>query len=351
MNILAIDVGTGTMDIMSYNTNKELENSYKLVLPSPHITICQKIDKIDNDIYLDGYIMGGGKIKAKSIEHINKGYNVAVEKLAGKTIRDDLNQVASYGIEIVEDENDPKYSNYTKISLKDIRLEVLIDYLREYDIDYDFDVLGVAVQDHGYSEDMGDRDFRFEKIREKLNKPLRVEEFGFLKDDVPSYFTRMQSIKDSLEYQVNDKSLIIMDTKFASICGVTYDKYVRDNLNSYIVMDIGNGHTTVASIENNKIQGIYEHHTRELNGEKIDMLNKKLAEGTLKFEDVHNDYGHGAHVINPISRIEKVVVTGPKRKMIEDSESDYYYATPGGDVMMTGTIGLIKTIEYLKDLI
>ena len=37
MRILAIDVGTGTQDIMIYDSEKELENAIKLVLPSPHL--------------------------------------------------------------------------------------------------------------------------------------------------------------------------------------------------------------------------------------------------------------------------------------------------------------------------
>ena len=41
MRILAIDVGTGTQDIMIYDTTKELENAIKLVLPSPHLYISQ----------------------------------------------------------------------------------------------------------------------------------------------------------------------------------------------------------------------------------------------------------------------------------------------------------------------
>ena len=41
MRILAIDVGTGTQDIMIYDDEKELENSIKLVLPSPHLLISQ----------------------------------------------------------------------------------------------------------------------------------------------------------------------------------------------------------------------------------------------------------------------------------------------------------------------
>ena len=209
--------------------------------------------------------------------------------------------------------------------------------------------MAIAVQDHGYNENMGDRDFRFEKIREKLTKPLKPEEYGFLSNEIPEYYSRMQSVKDSVKDYLNDKALLVMDTKFASICGMCHDSYVKV-LNSYIVMDIGNGHTTVASIEDNKIQGIYEHHTRELNGEKIEKLNNKLANGTLTFEEVHDDYGHGAHIVNPISKVEKIIVAGPKRTLIEETNSDYYYATPAGDVMMTGTIGLIKTMEYKRKI-
>lgn len=72
MRILAIDVGTGTKDIMFYNTEKEIENSIKLVLPSPHLTICQKIEKTNSNIYLNGVIMGGGKIKNQLVKHIEK---------------------------------------------------------------------------------------------------------------------------------------------------------------------------------------------------------------------------------------------------------------------------------------
>ena len=347
MKILAIDVGTGTEDIMFYNNEKEIENSIKLVLPSPHLTIVQKMEKIENNIYFNGVIMGGGKIKNQAVKHIKNGYKVAAEKLAAKTIRDNLEQVSSYGIEIVEDENNPKYKNYSKITLQDVNLKQLSNIISKYDLNFKFDALAIAVQDHGYNKNMGDRDFRFEKIREKLNQPIKPEEYGFLSDEIPEYYSRMQSVKQSVTPSIKNenKPLLIKDTKFASICGMCYDKSVK-NLNSFIVMDIGNGHTTVASIENGKIQGVYEHHTSQLNGKKIDKLNKKLADGTITFEEVHDDDGHGAHVINPISKIEKVIVSGPKRKLIEDTKLDYHYASPGGDVMMTGTIGLIKTIEY-----
>ena len=34
-----------------------------------------------------------------------------------------------------------------------------------------------------------------------------------------------------------------------------------------------------------------------------------------------------------------------KRELIEKTNLDWHHAAPGGDVMMTGTVGLVKTIQ------
>lgn len=341
MRILAIDVGTGTQDIMIYDTEKELENSIKLVLPSPHLYISQQMSEIENDIYFKGEIMGGGKIKRSILEHMEKGYKVVMEPVCAKTIRDDLNQVKAIGIEIAD--NEKEYKGYTKITMGDINITKLSEFLLGYDLEFDFDEIAIAVQDHGYNENMGDRDFRFEKIREKVSKPISPLEFGF-KEDVPEYFTRMQAVKRQIKNEGIETVPLVMDTKFASIAGMCYDD-VAKKLNSFIVIDIGNGHTTAASIEDGKIQGVFEHHTSSLTGESLERYMKRLASGEITHEEVHEDHGHGAHVLNPISKIEKVIVSGPKRELIEKTNLDWHHAAPGGDVMMTGTIGLIKTVQ------
>ena len=41
-------------------------------------------------------------------------------------------------------------------------------------------------------------------------------------------------------------------------------------------------------------------------------------------------------------------MAGTKRALIEDTNLDYYHAAPGGDVMMTGTVGLVKSMEFLR---
>lgn len=356
MKILAIDVGTGTEDILLYDTEKEIENSMKLVIPSPHLTIGQMISESESDLYFDGVIMGGGKIKDRCLEHMEKGYKIVFEELSGKTIRDNIEQVKSFGFEVVKEgsfdkelneDSSLKYADYQKISLKDVDVDKLIDIFKSFDLDLEVDELIIAVQDHGYCEDMGDRDFRFEKIKEKLPEPLPPEVFAMEREEVPEYFTRMQSVIQSLEESNPEFKPVLMDTKFASLAGVCYDKEVL-KLNSFIVMDIGNGHTTVASIEDGKIQGVFEHHTRDLTPERFEELVLALADGTIKHEDVHDEGGHGAFALNPISKIEKVVVAGPKRALVEKTNLDYYHAAPGGDVMMTGTVGLVKSMEYLR---
>ncbi len=340
MRILAIDVGTGTQDIMIYDSKKELENAIKLVLPSPHLYISQQIRQTENDIYFNGEIMGGGKIKNTILEHMEKGYKVVMEPTCAKTIRDNIEQVKSYGIEIADENKD--YTDYTKITLGDINITKLSEFLLGYDLEFDFDKMAIAVQDHGYNENMGDRDFRFEKIREKINEPISPLKFGF-KDELPEYFTRMNAVRRQVENEGIKELPLVMDTKFASIAGMCFDE-VASKLNSFVVIDIGNGHTTAASIENGKIQGVFEHHTSSLTGESLERYIKRLASGEITHEEVYNDHGHGAHVLNPISDIEKVIVSGPKRELIEKTNLDWHHAAPGGDVMMTGTVGLVKTI-------
>ncbi|MCL2115347.1 MAG: DUF1786 domain-containing protein [Methanobrevibacter sp.] len=344
MKILAIDIGAGTQDILLYDDNDTIENSIKLVLPSPPVIISKIINNANTDLYFDGDIMGGGKIKNHIIKHIEKGYKVAMQKQAAKTIKDDLKFVEAIGVELVHDnsyKNDLKFSKYSKITLKDVDIDDLSATIAKYDLNFSFDYIAVAVQDHGFSTKMGDRDFRFEKIREKLHHPVKVEDFGYI--NAPDYFSRMKSVERSL----NGLNLVTMDSKFAAVCGACQDPKVA-KLNSYVVMDIGNGHTMATSIEDGCIQGVFEHHTSMLTPQKIELLVDKLANATLTHSEVHDDNGHGAHLVNPISNLEKVVVTGPKRSIIEKTDLNYYNAVPGGDVMMTGPVGLIKTVEYLK---
>ncbi len=336
MKILAIDIGVGTQDIMLYDTDYPIENSVKMVMPSPTKIIAKQIREHHNDILISGETMGGGPVNKAVENHLARGYNVLMTESSARTIRDDLNRVEALGIHIVPDNEE--HSEIGNVEFKDVDLNGIRGALSKFGITLDFDYIGVAVQDHGYMEGMGDRNFRFMKIKEKLSVPRIPEDFAY-HNNVPKYFTRMSGVLNTIK---GYKSTI-MDSKFASVCGATCDNYVKD-LHNYIIMDIGNGHSLAASFEDNKILGVFEHHTRSLNSEKIKKLLRKLENGTITHKEVHDDGGHGAWVTGPMDGFECVVATGPMRRILEKTDLKVHYAAPAGDVMMTGPSGLIKAI-------
>ena len=336
MKILTIDVGAGTQDIMLYDTFEPIENSVKLVMPSPTRIFAERIRKHRNDLFIKGETMGGGPINIAIKNHLDKGYRVIMTENAARTIRDDLNRVKAMGIEVVPEGE--KHPEIAKMEFKDIDLGAIGSALSNFDVELEFDYLGVAVQDHGYMEGVGDRNFRFMKIREKLDVPRGPEEFAYF-NEAPEYFTRMNAVFRTLKgYKTT-----VMDSKFASICGATCDEQV-ESLEKFIVMDVGNGHTLAAAFDGEKMFGVFEHHTSALTPEKLDYLLKKLADGTLTHEEVHADGGHGALINDAIGDFECVVATGPRRKILQNADFKVHYAAPAGDVMMTGPAGLIKTI-------
>ena len=338
MKILAVDVGAGTQDIILYDSEQPVENSIKMVLPSPTRIIAEKVRKHKNDLLLSGETMGGGSVNRAIKNHLMKGYRVLMTENSARTVRDDFNHVRSLGVEIIPPGE--KHPEIAELELKDVDLDAIRESLSKFDVELEFDYIGVAVQDHGFMEGMGDRNFRFMKIKEKLDVPRSPEDFAYF-NEVPEYFTRMNGVLRTLR----GYNVAIMDSKFASICGATCDEYVK-NLNSFVALDIGNGHTLAASFSEGKISGVFEHHTGMLTPNKITNYVEQLAAGILVHEQIHGDGGHGAWVAEPIDGFECVVATGPRRRILQNTDFKVHYAAPAGDVMMAGPSGLIKAIEY-----
>jgi len=77
MQILAIDVGMGTQDILLYDDEKRIENCYKMVLPSPTLRLAERVRSANGkEIFLTGRVMGGGHLTRAVKEHLRKGGHV-----------------------------------------------------------------------------------------------------------------------------------------------------------------------------------------------------------------------------------------------------------------------------------
>jgi uncharacterized protein (DUF1786 family) len=112
-----------------------------------------------------------------------------------------------------------------------------------------------------------------------------------------------------------------------------------------IFCNVGNFHTLAFRMESNRISGVFEHHTGEIDLRKLDSLIDRLAAGTLKHAEVFDDMGHGALLYSETPLMNPaVVVTGPRRAMMRESKHQPYFAAPFGDMMIAGCFGLLAAM-------
>jgi uncharacterized protein (DUF1786 family) len=284
--------------------------------------------------------MGGGPLTWAISDHIKKKHAVMMTPLSAMTIRDDLSEVERMGVKIIGENDIEKYT-CEKIETKDIDFELIKKILTSLNEDFKFDWIGIAVQDHGHAPKKPDRIFRFEKIKEAIKKKPKVYEMGY--EAPPKYYARMNSAL-RIAKKVFAGRIFIVDTKIAAIVGAIHEIEERP----VVSIDVGNGHTLVAIIgEENRVLGMFEHHTGLLTTKKLEDLIIRFVEGVLTNEEVFNENGHGCYIEEKIGmkNIKKIVATGPKRALLSRSKLGVKFASPIGDVMMTGPIGIVNMIK------
>jgi len=93
MRILAIDIGTGTQDILAFDTSLLVTNCPKIVAPSPTSLLRDRIAKATSTrtpLLFDGVTMGGGPSKWALRQHILAGVAAYATPDAARTFDDDL---------------------------------------------------------------------------------------------------------------------------------------------------------------------------------------------------------------------------------------------------------------------
>jgi uncharacterized protein (DUF1786 family) len=358
MKILAIDIGTGTQDILLFDSRREIENCYKLILPSPTLIFSQKIKQATRQrlpILLTGVMMGGGPITLAVESHLKAGLSVFATEAAAQTFNDDLSIVQGMGVVLVNDTATMKlHPSLINFELKDLDLPALKRAFSNFNVSLgDLDAIAVAVLDHGAApSDVSDRIFRFEYLQSRICDQNRLSAFAYACPDIPSTMTRFLSVASSLQ---NIKiPVILMDTASASVLGATFDKAFTHCKQS-IIVNIGNSHTLAFHLSGNNIIGLFEHHTNILTQDSLERNISLLVSGTLTNIEIFNCGGHGALIFkkdSEISRREppKLLVTGPRRNLMLGSKLNPIFAAPFGDMMTTGCIGLLAaTAELLPE--
>ena len=107
MQILTVDVGTGTQDVLLFDSERELENCFKLVLPSPTVVVADRIRAVTaarQRLVLHGVTMGGGPCHWATMDHVRAGLEAFATPDAARTFDDDLDAVAEMGITVISDD-------------------------------------------------------------------------------------------------------------------------------------------------------------------------------------------------------------------------------------------------------
>jgi uncharacterized protein (DUF1786 family) len=335
MSLLAVDVGAGTQDVLLYQDDLPLEGLTKMVLPSQTVIVAERINRArlaGRDVFLRGPTMGGGASTAAVRWHLAAGLKVYATPSAAATINDNPDRVAALGV-IVQEEAP---ASAEAIETGDIDIPALRRAFDLFEIPFPEEV-AVAVQDHGFSQDRSNRIVRFEHLKEAIRSGGTLEAFAYRQP--PEAMTRMLAVRDYLA--ASGLKVVVMDTGPAAIFGAALDPHCQE---PSLIINFGNGHTVAALLCDGRVVGIFEHHTSKLNPEKLKKYMKEFCAGTLKSSEVFEDEGHGAYVESAPEKIRSILVTGPRREQFLASGvlKDAVAAAPGGDMMITGCLGLVE---------
>lgn len=358
MQLLTVDIGTGTQDVFLFRAGLGLENGFKLVMPSPTMAVRQRIQAATgrrSDVLLTGRTMGGGPSHWAATDHLRNGLRLFATPDAARTFDDDLEKLQrEMGAVIVSEDEAAGLRNVERILLRDLDYPAIESAFQAFGVDPRPNAMAVAVFDHGAAPPgVSDRRFRFDFLLDRIRSCKRLSAFAYRAEEIPASLTRMKAVADTMAEM--GCPAVVMDTAPAAVLGATLDPDVAA-VERTLIANLGNFHTLAFRLGPDGIEGLFEHHTGMVDRPRLEALLLALAEGTLTSDEVFDEGGHGALLLpaDPLSvtdGIFGVAVTGPRRAMLRDSTLRPHFAVPFGDMMLAGCFGLMSaTAELLPDL-
>jgi len=347
MHILAVDIGTGTQDILLYDSDKEIENCLKLVMPSATMRVARAVKQATRQarpLLLTGVTMGGGPSAWATLDHVRAGYPVYATPEAARTFDDELEKVEKQGIRVLsEDEAARLDSDVARVHMRDFDFDAIRSAFDAFGIDLEPDALALAVFDHGNAPPgYSDRQFRFDYLEERIRAQNRLSAFAFKRGDLPDHLTRLQAVEATADF---DGEVMLMDTAPAAVLGALLDPNVAAH-ERLLAVNVGNFHVLAFRLGLGGVEGVFEHHTGEIDLPQLDGFIDRLIDGSLQHRDVFDTMGHGALIFDPTPLPDGetvfVSVTGPRRSMMRPSKHKPYFAVPYGDMMIAGCFGLLR---------
>lgn len=342
MRILAIGIGAETQDILLFDTRAPVESSVKMVMPSATEIAARRIRRATQErrpVLLTGVTMGSGPCHWALAAHLAQDLRAFATERAARTFDDDLTVVRAMGVTVVSEDEAASLRGVERIEMRDLDLVAIRSALAAFEAPTQFDGLAIGCLDHGSPPPgVSDRMFRFEHMRRMVRRGSDLHAFALLADEVPEYLTRARSM---LACRDVDVPTVFVDSGVAAALGALWDPRVREH-DEQLILHLGNMHALALHTSGTRIHGLFEHHTDILSGPEIESLAERFLQGELTHEEVFAHHGHGVYYTDNVTTREAfVAVTGPQRGKLRGSRLKPYVATPLGDTMISGCLGLL----------
>jgi uncharacterized protein (DUF1786 family) len=351
--VLAVDVGAGTTDILFTRPGEPLENAVKLVIPSPTRVVAERIraaTSLGQTVVFRGRVMGGGADGGAMKAHLAAGHAFVATEEAASTFADDLDEVRALGARVVGEGAAGEVlrrlppGSVAEVRSGDLDARALCDALALLGVEPVFDAVAIAVQDHGFSPGESNRVYRFSLWEDAVAARRPIGELFYAAADAPERLTRMRAAAATATALAEGRPALVADTGPAALYGA-----LPDGVGDAVLVNIGNGHTVCLLARDGRVAGVFEHHTRRLDGPGLEERLRRWLAGDLRSAEVRDDGGHGA-VIDPAAAAPSLpdlplIVTGPRRALLAGSSLPIEFASPHGDMMLTGCFGLLRALE------
>ncbi len=356
--ILCIDIGSYTQDALFYFENMQEQNLPRFVLPSPARLMARALDKAGAEgqpVYIDGVNMGGGFHAAVS-RYLERGLPLVMHPEAAFAITDSPERLKERGIQLAS--NPPAGSRV--LHSADYNPDFWHKLLESAGLPKP-EITLIAAQDHGFAPGASSRLQRMEMWRKLLRCPQthganasklaecagKAQYEGaplgsFMHQVAPEMLSRLTTI------QARSQSPV-MDSATAALLGVMSISEIaaQSYRQGVLVINAGNSHISAFLVFKERVFGIYEHHTGQIETDEMIRQLKDFRLGWLPTEEVMNGGGHGVALLPLPSEAEgfaPAYVVGPQREIFKGQGK---FVAPHGDMMQNGCFGLLHAYKLL----
>lgn len=331
--VLAVDIGSGTQDVLLALPDQEAENWPRFVLPTPARRVAARIRELSaqgRSVWLYGHNMGGGFFPAVK-EHLAAGLAMAASPAAALALYDKLERVRELGVQVCE-QCPPDHVPI---------------YLTDFDPGYwqallacaglpQPSLITAAAQDHGVHPTMGNREGRFHMWRTLLQSS-GGDPAQWLYQAPPALCTRLLSLSASIGNGP------VADTGTAAVLGALLlpEVQARSQREGVLVVNVGNSHVLAFMVYCGLVLGVYEHHTGMHDSASLCHDLQEFRMAWLPDEQVRAKGGHGCifgDIPPEAEGFRPTFILGPRRELLRGQGQ---FIAPYGDMMLAGCHGLL----------